>query len=117
MSSGPLKIGTSTPRYDTYAKVTGKEKYAVDYYAENQLWAGVKRAGVPHAVVRNIDPSRGLKISGVLKILTYKDVKGSNRQGVVRKDQPVLVDSRIRHCGDALAIILAEKRVHIAAGN
>jgi CO/xanthine dehydrogenase Mo-binding subunit len=108
--SGPLKIGTSSPRYDAYAKVAGKEKYAVDYYADNQLWIGVKRAGVPHAVLGKIDPGRALKIPGVLKVLTYQDVKGSNRQGVIRKDQPVLVDSRIRHCGDALAIILAENK-------
>jgi CO/xanthine dehydrogenase Mo-binding subunit len=105
-----LKMGKTIPRADAWDKVTGKEKYAADYYGEYFIWAGVKRAGVPHARLINIAIEEALKLPGVLNVLTHKDIQGSNRQGIIRKDQPVLVDTKIRHCGDAIALVLAEDK-------
>jgi CO/xanthine dehydrogenase Mo-binding subunit len=102
------KIGKIMPRQDALAKVTGQEKYAVDYYARDWLWAGVKRAGVPHGLVKKIETEKAQALPGVLKVLTHKDVAGTNRQGVVRKDQPVLVKEKVRHCGDPVALVLAK---------
>jgi len=109
-SGAQLSIGARTPRFDAYEKVTGKTKYAADFYAPDAVWAGVKRAGVAHARLKSIDAEEARALPGVVCILTYKDVPGTNRQGVIRKDQPVLVDDKIRHCGDAVALILAENR-------
>jgi len=102
------KIGKTMPRQDALGKVTGKEKYAVDYYGRNLLWAGVKRAGLPHGLIKKIEIEKAQVLSGVIRVLTYKDVPGTNRQGVIRKDQPVLVDDKVRHCGDPVALVLAE---------
>jgi CO/xanthine dehydrogenase Mo-binding subunit len=102
------KIGKIMLRQDAFAKVTGQEKYAVDYYARGWLWAGVKRAGVSHALVKEIETRTAQALPGVMKVLTYKDVSGTNRQGVVRKDQPVLVKEKVRHCGDPIALVLAQ---------
>jgi len=110
MMKSPLSIGTSIPRFDAYEKVTGKTKFAADYYAQNLVWAGVKRAGVPHALLKGIDAREALAVKGVIRVLTHEDVRGTNRQGVVRKDQPVLVNDKIRHCGDAVALVLAEDK-------
>ncbi len=49
-------------------------------------------------------------------MLIAKDVPGPNRQGVVRVDQPVLVDDKVRHCGDAVALVLAESKEALARG-
>jgi CO/xanthine dehydrogenase Mo-binding subunit len=105
-----FQIGKSAPRADARAKVTGREKYAADYYSENQLWAGVKRAGIAHADLLEIELDAAGKLPGIVKVLTSEDVKGSNRQGVARKDQPVLVDDKIRHAGDAVALVVAESQ-------
>ena len=59
------QIGLSFPRKDAIAKVTGKEKYATDYYPENLLWAGVKTAGIPHGIIKEIDKSEAENIPGV----------------------------------------------------
>ena len=114
-SGGPvpnrtLSIGAPVPRIDAYEKVTGKTRFAADYYSENMLWAGVKRAGIPHARLNGIDVSLAEKHPGVIRVLTHKDITGSNRQGVIRKDQPVLVNDKVRHCGDAMALVLAEDK-------
>lgn len=104
------RVGQAIPRQDAFDKVTGKEKYAVDYYDPRGIWAGVKRAGIPHGRLMDIDWSSAKKLPGVLSVLTYKNVSGSNRQGIIRKDQPVLVDDKARHCGDPVALVLAEDK-------
>ncbi|MFH1152823.1 MAG: xanthine dehydrogenase family protein molybdopterin-binding subunit [Pseudomonadota bacterium] len=109
-ASSPFTIGAPTPRSDAAAKAAGLEKFAADLYEKNGLWAGVKRAGIPHARLTAVVMEQARQVPGVKMILTHTDVKGSNRQGVVQKDQPVLVDHVIRHRGDAVALVVADSR-------
>jgi CO/xanthine dehydrogenase Mo-binding subunit len=41
-------------------------------------------------------------------VLTYKDVPGMNRFGIIKSDQPVLVEDKVRFVGDALALVIAD---------
>jgi CO/xanthine dehydrogenase Mo-binding subunit len=104
------EIGRSVPRADAVAKVTGAEKYATDHYGEGLLWAGVRRAGVPHGLIRSVDTTAAQALPGVVAVLTGRDVPGTNRQGIVHKDQPVLCTDKVRHCGDAVALVIAADR-------
>lgn len=101
------KIGNSVPRAEAFSKVTGGEKFAADHYGEALLWTGVRRAGVPHGLIRNVDTAEATSLSGVVAVLTGRDVPGTNRQGIVHKDQPVLCTDKVRHCGDAVALVIA----------
>ncbi len=112
----PLLSTSGQIRQDAPAKARGVEKYAADYYGDRLLWAGVKRAGVPHARLLAVSIDNALRVPGVVKALTAKDVPGPNRQGVVRDDQPVLVDDKVRHCGDAVALVVAESKQALASG-
>lgn len=104
------QIGEKMPRPDALAKVTGRERFAADLYGPDLLWAGVKRAGTAHAEIRKIDVGAALQVPGVTAVLTARDVRGTNRQGVIRKDQPVLADDRVRHFADPVALIVATSR-------
>ncbi|MCE5282258.1 MAG: molybdopterin-dependent oxidoreductase, partial [Deltaproteobacteria bacterium] len=108
MQSGIPEIGRPTRRVDAAAKVTGAEKYAIDHYGEGLLWAGVRRAGIPHGRILEVDTAEAKALPGVLAVLTGRDVPGTNRQGIVHKDQPVLCTDKVRHCGDAVALVVAE---------
>ncbi len=101
-------IGMSLPRQDAWPKVLGQARYAVDHYGPDLVWAGVKRAGVPHARLKGLRLKAAQEVPGVIKILTHRDIRGTNRLGVVRRDMPVLVEEKIRSCGDAVALVLAE---------
>ncbi|MBM3299618.1 MAG: xanthine dehydrogenase family protein, partial [Deltaproteobacteria bacterium] len=105
-----MSIGAAIPRADARDKVTGQEKYAADFYNPNMLWAGAKRAGEPHARVKGVATARAVQLPGVVSVLTHEHVAGTNKQGVIRKDQPVLVSDKVRHCGDAVALVVAENR-------
>jgi len=111
-----LKTGEPVLRADAYSKVQGREKYAADYYGDKMLWCGAKRAGVPHARIVGINTENAVNIPGVVAVLTARDIKGSNRHGVVRADQPVLADDRVRHCGDPVALVIAENRAALKKG-
>lgn len=105
-----MEIGRAAPRIDGLAKACGAERYAVDEYPPSLLWAGACRAGVPHARIRGVDISRAEALPGIVRILTRQDVPGTNRQGILHKDQPVLAGTKVRHCGDPVALVLAETR-------
>jgi CO/xanthine dehydrogenase Mo-binding subunit len=106
--------GKYFPRRDALTKVTGQERFAVDHYGPELVWAGVKRAGIPHARLRNIETEEAKNLPGVLAVLTHRDVKGTNRQGIIRKDQPVLIDDKARYSGDAVALVLARDRAALS---
>lgn len=109
------EIGCNAPRIDAFTKVTGAEIFAADLYPEGFLWLGVKRSEFPHAHVLAIDGSAAGNIAGVVTILTYKDIKGSNRLGIFEKDQPILADKTVRHYGDAVALVVAESKDSLMA--
>ncbi|MFN3742895.1 MAG: molybdopterin cofactor-binding domain-containing protein, partial [Anaerolineales bacterium] len=103
-------IGRENIRPDALEKVTGTAIYTDDLQFPNMLYGAVRRAGVPHAIVRSIDASRARALSGVHAVLLAEDVPGENNHGLVIHDWPVLVGvgERVRYVGDALAIVAAE---------
>jgi len=104
------EIGISWPRDDAFSKVTGREKFAADFYGEHFLWGGVKRSHIPHARLIGVNVEPALKIAGVRAALTGRDTPGTNRQGIVKKHQPVLADVKIRRVGEPLALVIADNK-------
>ncbi len=113
---GTQDIGFRAARFDALDKAMGKEEFAADQYPDNMLWAGALRAGVPHGILQSVSIDAARAVDGVTAVLTRKDISGPNRQGFVHWDMPVLCGSRIRHCGDAVALVLAENRDALARG-
>lgn len=107
-----LAVGASETRADARAKAQGREPYAADCYPEGVLWAGAVRPGalqgVAHARLLGIDTAAAAALPGVIKILTAADVPGTNRQGIIHKDMPVLVGDKLRYAGDPVALVIAE---------
>jgi CO/xanthine dehydrogenase Mo-binding subunit/aerobic-type carbon monoxide dehydrogenase small subunit (CoxS/CutS family) len=103
-------LGRAYIRPDALAKVTGEAKYTDDLHFSGMLYGMVKRAGVPHAILRRLDVSRARLIPGVLSVLTAGDLPGVHRHGLYTLDWPILVGlgERVRYVGDALAIVAAE---------
>ena len=105
-------IGRLQPRPDAVAKVTGAAKFTEDLSFEGMLHACVKRAGVPHAFLKQIDVQQARLLPGVAAVLTAADLPGEHNHGIVIHDWPVLVGvgERVRYVGDAVAIVAAETR-------
>ena len=111
---------SSPPRHDALSKAVGAERFAADLAPEGCLLAGAFRPGallgIAHGRVRGVDATAALAVPGVLRVLTAADVPGTNLQGIVHKDQPVLCGEVIRHAGDPVALVLARSAEALRAG-
>jgi selenium-dependent xanthine dehydrogenase len=103
-------VGRLQPRPEAEPKVTGAALYTDDIQFPGMLFGKVRRAMVPHAMVKRIDTRRAEAIPGVAAVLTAADLKGSRTHGLVIDDWPILVGKgeRVRYVGDAIAIVAAE---------
>lgn len=103
-------IGKEFNRVDGMIKADGTHKYPSDMRGENMLVLGVKRADVPHANIVNIHLEEARKVPGIVAIFTGKDVPGTNRYGIIKKDQEVLVEKKVRSLGDAVCLVVGENK-------
>ena len=104
-------VGRSATRSDARDKVTGKTAYGGDRAVSQEcLHAHVLRAAHPHAIVRRIETGPALADPDVVAVFTGKDVPGTNLHGMIRRDQELLATSRVRYCGDAVALVVARTR-------
>ncbi|HAA03865.1 MAG TPA: aldehyde oxidoreductase, partial [Syntrophobacteraceae bacterium] len=120
--------GSRRPRPTALAKVTGLADYGNDVaqqMPEGTVHLAVVLSEVYHANIISIDTSEAEKMPGVIKVMTAKDVKGSNNlpvQGhVIRqkghgvRDFPVIAGKRIRRRGDVVALVAADTEEHARA--
>lgn len=101
-------ISRSVPPIEVTDKVTGRAKFTDDFVFPNMLFARTLRSPLPHARIVSIDTEKAKALPGVRAVLTYKDVPGENRHGLVHRDWPVLCDDVVRYVGDAVAIVAAD---------
>lgn len=95
-------------RPDGLAKVTGKLPYLTDLTFPNMLYGKVLRSPFPHARIVSIETEKAEMLPGVEAVITYKDVPGMNRFGIIIPDQPVLCEEKVRYVGDAIAAVAAQ---------
>lgn len=103
-----IVIGKSIERIDALDKVTGKAKFMEDYSFPGMLYAKLVLSNEPHAKIIGINVDNALKVKGVVKIITAKDVPGENQVGYALPDQPLLAEGKVRYHGEPIAIVAAE---------
>jgi CO/xanthine dehydrogenase Mo-binding subunit len=88
-------------------KVKGVLKFFSDIQMPEMLYGKVLRSPYPHAKIRKIDTSKAERLSGVVAVLTHKDVPGLNGYGIFVQDAPVLCWDKVRYVGDPVALVAA----------
>ena len=101
-------IGIPVIPMGIWEKVLGLTRFAADLTPDDCLHLKVVRSEKPHAMIRKIDTKEASALPGVVAILTAQDIGGTNRIGPIQRDQPVLVEDRVRFIGDAVALVVAE---------
>ena len=97
-------------RNDAYAKVTGRAKFTDDLKFANVLHAAPAYSDFVHARIDAIDTRAAERVPGVVRVLTAKDVPGTNRFGQIIRDFRIFADDKIRYHGDVVAVVVAETR-------
>ncbi len=101
-------IGKSVLKKDAIEKVLGKATFAADIKMPNMVYCEVFRSDICSGIIKKLDTSRAEKAEGVIAILTHKNVSGINGIGIIFKDEPVLVEDKIRRHADSIALVIAE---------
>lgn len=119
LPQGGSMMGSSVVRTNAVEKVTGTWFFGADMgtmLPQNTLHVKLVQATVSHANILSIDTEEAEKTPGVFRVLTYKDVPGTNRiNGLAFPsnkgdglERPILNDKKVFQFGDAIAMVLAE---------
>ncbi|KAJ2062096.1 hypothetical protein GGI17_002663 [Coemansia sp. S146] len=92
-----LKQVTSEARYDDMPALAG------------ELHVGLVLSTRAYARIPSIDAEPALALSGVVRVLTVRDVPGENHWNVF-KDEEILPTDTVRYYGQPLALVLATTR-------
>ncbi len=99
-------VGTSVPRLDGFAKVTGRTKYIDDMDIPGCWFASAVRSPIPYGKIRSITFDPKFDWTRVVAC-TAKDIPGKNAAIFMLEDQPILAAEFVRHVGEAVAVIAA----------
>ncbi len=120
-------LGTTYARPSAVAKVTGEWDFGADGALEmpaGTLRLALVQAKVSHANIKGINFDDALKMPGVYKVITAKDIPGKNRiTGLITFpnnkgdgwDRPILCDEKVFQFGDAIAVVAADTEEHARA--
>jgi len=103
-------IGRSVPRKEGVAKVLGQAVFADDLQFPGMLYGMVLRSKYPHALIKGINTDRASALPGVEAVLTSKDIPGSNKMGILAKDEQALAGDRVRFIGEPVALVAARSK-------
>ena len=121
-------VGQSVKRVEDKRFITGKGRYVDDMALPGMTWATVVRSDVAHANIRGIDADEASRAPGVVAVLTGADMEADGiaglpcgwqvdfKNGDTMKEpaHPALAVSKVRHVGDAVAVVVAETREQAA---
>jgi CO/xanthine dehydrogenase Mo-binding subunit len=99
-------VGKSVERNDAFEKVTGRASYVADIKLPGMLHAKVLRSEHAHAKIVSIDVSLAEKMPGVGSVVTGRDC--TTYFGACYKDQHPIAVEKVRHAGEAVAIVIAD---------
>ena len=112
-------------RLEDFRLVTGAGKYTADWNFPGQLYACFVRSDRAHAEIVSLDVSRAREHPGVARVYTGEDAlragydkffvivnwPGRGGEHMKKPARPSLASGKVRHVGDAVAMIVADSPV------
>ena len=119
MSVGlPRLVGARVARREDPRLLTGQGSYVDDHRPARMLYAAFLRSPHAHARIRRLDAAAALALPGVAAVLTGEDIARSSKPvraasktpNVKTTSYPPLALGKVRHVGEAVAMVAAESR-------
>ena len=123
-----LFVGRSLPRREDHRLLTGRGQFIADLDLPHMLHAVFVRSPLAHARIRAVDLSRAAAAPGVACALSGADLlqllppvpdtqlalpskwTAIVQHKFINPQQPLLAHDKVRHVGEAVAVIVAESR-------
>jgi carbon-monoxide dehydrogenase large subunit len=121
-------VGRSLPRREDRRLLTGRGQFIADLDLPHMLHAAFVRSPLAHARIRSVDCSRAASSSGVAFVLSGADLArllppvpdtqlslprkwaALVRHKFINPQQPLLAHDKVRHVGEAMAVVVAQSR-------
>jgi aerobic carbon-monoxide dehydrogenase large subunit len=121
-------IGRSMPRREDRRLLVGKGQYIADFVLPNMLHAAFVRSPVAHARIKSVDLAAARAAPGVVYALSGPELakmvppvsdsqlslpakwKAQIQHKFLNPQQPMLAHDKVRHVGEAIAIVVADSR-------
>ncbi len=107
-------VGARLERLDGIEKVLAKQAFGADYHPSGTLEVRAIRSPHHSATFEIGDVATWIDgAPGLVEVFTALDIPGENRFGVIPSfaDQPALAAGKVRHKGEAVAIVVAAPAV------
>jgi aerobic carbon-monoxide dehydrogenase large subunit len=115
-------FGQAVPRTEDARLLTGRGRYTDDITLPGQLHAAVLRSPHAHADILSVDASAAREAPGVRAVFTGMDLEADgighlpcliplvqkDGKPLVTPERPALATGRVRHVGDAVALVVAD---------
>jgi len=94
---------------DSIGHTRGESIYLDDIpLIHGTLFGVVFGSPVAHGIIGQLDITEAEKSPGVVRVLTYKDVRGENQIGGIVPDEPLFAESHVHFCGMPIAFVVAD---------
>ena len=121
-------VGQSVPRREDRRLLLGRGRFVADLQLPGMLHVAFVRSALAHGRIRGVQTRHALALPGVAAILTGADVAPhlaplagmqqrppkAWREAVAHElnipDQPILATGKVRHVGEAVAVVVASDR-------
>lgn len=115
----PFMIGQPVLRTEDLRFLTGRGQFVDDIHFPDTAYGYVLRSPHAHARIRRVDTSAARNAPGVLLVLTAADIERDELGELqcrffpavpaFRPTHPILASNKVRHVGDRVAFVVAEK--------
>ncbi|MCM4082772.1 xanthine dehydrogenase family protein molybdopterin-binding subunit [Paractinoplanes hotanensis] len=114
-------IGTTVQRSDALGHVTGRTEFFEDRTFPDLAHVKIHRSARHHARIDSVDCSETLKVPGVLRVITHRDVPSNwyvvlRLIGIEPNDEPVLAEDRVLYKGEPIVAVVADSEAAAIEG-
>ena len=109
-------VGSSFPRVDAIAKISGAADFVGDLSVAGMLHGKVLRSDVAHARIRRVQVEAAEQMPGVVAVLVGEDLADIDPYfGHAIRDRPIVAIDEVRFVGEPIAAVAAETEAQAEA--
>src|ERR1041384_2317651 len=102
-----MAVGQNVLRKEGYDKLTGAARYVDDIALDGMLFGKTIRTTIPRGRITSITFDPAYDWSHIT-VVDFRDIPGENYVALIENDQPLLVETDVRHCYEPVLLIAAE---------
>ena len=108
-------------RSDALGHVTGRTEFFEDRTFPGLAHVKIHRSAHHHALIDEVDCSEALRVPGVLRVITHRDVPSNwyvvlRLIGIEPNDEPVLAEDRVLYKGEPIVAVVADSEAAAVEG-